>query len=219
MAQIETLEEAIEVILGQGKTIERLDTKLKTLSQQVNTQKEACDQMLVEANKAIDLSKHLFRVDHCGYIWTYDVEAKEYHKTEMRIGMAKLTPEAIDKLIKPLIVEAAQGFIKAAEDLQITKQDVLISGRNIKTINGQSILGEGNLTISAGDTPSDKTCGCPKHVFLTQEEYDALEVKEKGTLYFIVENKGDEGWTFGDNFPIILSGDWGFGDSFPIVLE
>lgn len=30
------------------------------------------------------------------------------------------------------------------------KQDTLVSGENIKTINGDSILGSGNLTISGG---------------------------------------------------------------------
>ena len=36
----------------------------------------------------------------------------------------------------------------------ITKQDTLISGTNIKTINGESILGEGNITISGYDDSS-----------------------------------------------------------------
>ena len=30
------------------------------------------------------------------------------------------------------------------------KQDKLISGSNIKTVNGQSLLGSGNITISGG---------------------------------------------------------------------
>ena len=34
--------------------------------------------------------------------------------------------------------------------LVTTKQDVLVSGTNIKTINGQSVLGSGNLVISGG---------------------------------------------------------------------
>lgn len=41
-----------------------------------------------------------------------------------------------------------------------TKQDILVSGTNIKTINGQTILGEGNIEIQGGgsgiaDAPSD----------------------------------------------------------------
>ena len=33
-----------------------------------------------------------------------------------------------------------------------SKQDTLVSGTNIKTVNGQSILGEGNIEISGGET-------------------------------------------------------------------
>jgi hypothetical protein len=33
-----------------------------------------------------------------------------------------------------------------------TKQDTLVSGTNIKTINGQSLLGEGNIEIQGGGT-------------------------------------------------------------------
>ena len=36
------------------------------------------------------------------------------------------------------------------------KQDVLIDGKNIKTINGESILGKGNLTIKDILTEADK---------------------------------------------------------------
>ena len=39
--------------------------------------------------------------------------------------------------------------LAAAEDLD-KKQPLLVSGKNVKTINGQSILGEGDLEISGG---------------------------------------------------------------------
>ena len=37
-------------------------------------------------------------------------------------------------------------------DLKYTKQDTLVSGTNIKTINNESILGSGNITIQGGGT-------------------------------------------------------------------
>ena len=37
-----------------------------------------------------------------------------------------------------------------------TKQDTLVSGTNIKTINGNSLLGSGNITISGGGGGTDK---------------------------------------------------------------
>lgn len=42
------------------------------------------------------------------------------------------------------------GHTKSIEDLGIAKQDALVSGTNIKTINNQSILGSGNISIEGG---------------------------------------------------------------------
>lgn len=38
-----------------------------------------------------------------------------------------------------------------------TKQDTLVSGTNIKTVNGSSLLGAGDLTIASGGTPGGTT--------------------------------------------------------------
>lgn len=45
---------------------------------------------------------------------------------------------------------ATASAVKAAYDLANGKQDKLVSGTNIKTINGESLLGEGNIVISSG---------------------------------------------------------------------
>lgn len=45
---------------------------------------------------------------------------------------------------------ATASAVKAAYDLANGKQDKLVSGTNIKTINGASILGSGNITIEGG---------------------------------------------------------------------
>jgi hypothetical protein len=39
---------------------------------------------------------------------------------------------------------------KAETSALATKQDTLVSGTNIKTVNGNSLLGSGDLTISGG---------------------------------------------------------------------
>ena len=41
---------------------------------------------------------------------------------------------------------------KAVYDSLATKQDTLVSGTSIKTINNESLLGSGNITISGGST-------------------------------------------------------------------
>lgn len=62
------------------------------------------------------------------------------------------------------------------------KQDVLVSGTNIKTINGNTILGNGNLTIEGGG-------GTINIIELTQEEYDALTEYSDNTFYVITDKE------------------------------
>lgn len=58
-----------------------------------------------------------------------------------------------------------------------SKQDTLISGENIKTINGESILGEGNISITGSENTS-QIYHWEKEVneqgVITKEEYDAI---------------------------------------------
>jgi hypothetical protein len=49
---------------------------------------------------------------------------------------------------------------------------------NLKTINGESIVGEGNITIEGENT---------NIIELTQEEYDNLEEKDGNTIYVITD--------------------------------
>lgn len=50
----------------------------------------------------------------------------------------------------------------AREQAVASKQDTLVSGRNIKTINGQSVLGEGNIAIQGGTSNWDDITGKPE---------------------------------------------------------
>lgn len=83
------------------------------------------------------------------------------------------------------------------------KQDALVSGTNIKTINGESLLGAGNITIEGGGTINiDQSVisgssnavsggavytqmGGLKLEKITQSAYDALATKDADTLYVI----------------------------------
>ena len=94
------------------------------------------------------------------------------------------------------------------------KQDTLVSGTNIKTINNQSILGSGNITIQGsggstdwgdiGGTLSDQTdlqnqlyetgiirintlSGSPMIWVGTETEYNNLATKYNNIFYFIKE--------------------------------
>lgn len=50
----------------------------------------------------------------------------------------------------------------AREQAVASKQDTLVSGTNIKTINGQSVLGEGNIAIQGGTSNWDDITGKPE---------------------------------------------------------
>ena len=97
------------------------------------------------------------------------------------------------------------------------KQDLLVSGTNIKTINNETILGPGNITVQGGgedgvgfddvSTQQDGTIVItltngdtitidlnhnhtqyPKYVYCSsQAAYDAINTKESDTLYLILE--------------------------------
>lgn len=68
------------------------------------------------------------------------------------------------------------------------KQETLLSGTNIKTINNESILGSGNITISGGGSGSSA-------VEVTQAEYDALVsggTLDPSVLYIITDAVGGD---------------------------
>lgn len=73
----------------------------------------------------------------------------------------------------------------ARERAVATKQDTLVSGQNIKTINGQSVLGEGNIAIQGGsggisDAPSDnKLYGRKNSQWTEIPSTDNLATKEE----------------------------------------
>ena len=61
------------------------------------------------------------------------------------------------------------------------KQDTLVSGTNIKTINNQSLLGSGNIEIQGGSG------GGSNIIELTQAEYDALTAYTEDAIYVITD--------------------------------
>lgn len=56
-----------------------------------------------------------------------------------------ITPEEVQGIVS----DYTYSKTEVDENLE-AKQDTLVSGTNIKTINGETILGEGDLTIEAG---------------------------------------------------------------------
>lgn len=93
------------------------------------------------------------------------------------------------------------GFLTSIPDEYVTetelnaglgnKQDTLVSGTNIKTVNGKSLLGSGNIDIESVSNPVTYGSGTQPQVHtilvVTQSEYDAISSKDPNTQYLIVE--------------------------------
>lgn len=93
------------------------------------------------------------------------------------------------------------GFLTSIPDEYVTetelnaglgnKQDTLVSGTNIKTVNGESLLGSGNIDIESVSNPVTYGRGTQPQVHtilvVTQSEYDAISSKDPNTQYLIVE--------------------------------
>lgn len=94
--------------------------------------------------------------------------------------------------------DAATSRIESVETSLGNKQDTLVSGTNIKTINSQSILGEGNIEVTIPDattatsgamSAADKTKldSISNEWTGTQSEFDALTTKDDNIIYYITE--------------------------------
>ena len=128
-----------------------------------------------------------------------DIDLSGYTTTAQTEEIERVTSRALNEL----------------HDSLSGKQETLVSGENIKTINGNSILGSGNIELDlSGYTTTAQTeelknklqvdeetvskalnelhedkvssTSIRTIVKLTQAEYDALTTKDENTLYCIV---------------------------------
>ena len=60
------------------------------------------------------------------------------------------------------------------------KQNTLVSGTNIKTINGETILGEGNITVG-GSTPANMVTTDTSQTITGVKTFETLKIKELNT--------------------------------------
>ena len=79
-------------------------------------------------------------------------------------------------------LNTVSGDVATVSGSVANKQDILVSGTNIKTINNTSLLGSGNIDIQGG--------GGQTVTSVTQAEYDALVVKDPDTFYIISDATG-----------------------------
>lgn len=84
----------------------------------------------------------------------------------------------------PQVLGASQ---QAQARSNIGAQEALVSGTNIKTINGESILGAGNITISGGSGGGGNVSSTTINtlVSISEADYEALATKDSSTLYIV----------------------------------
>ena len=136
--QIETLEQAIAVIGELENTTGRQSQTITQLKQLTESQKEECERLLRESQRAIDWAKHAYRVDHYGYIWSYDVDTEKYHKTNMRVCTPGIADEAIttDKLADKSITT------EKVADKAVTNDKIADKAVDTRTIGDKAVTEE-----------------------------------------------------------------------------
>lgn len=90
-----------------------------------------------------------------------------------------ITDTELNTTIAPLIINVTQGV----NSVEVEKYNKAKNSIYYKTINGESILGEGNIEIEGGGSGS----GTINIKELTQAEYDALTSYDDDTFYVITD--------------------------------
>lgn len=134
---------------------------------------------------------------------------KRYNGTsweEMPITADKATADGDGNTISTTYAKKANVYTNTETDSKLSaKQDKLVSGTNIKTINGSNILGSGNITISASvPTASSTTLGGIKIGFNNPSDLSAypvqLDISNKA--YVNIPIYYYEGATYGECYEI-----------------
>lgn len=87
-----------------------------------------------------------------------------------------------------------QRLVKYFRGLIGRKQDTLVSGQNIKTINGQSLIGPGNITIKGADIDHDLLFGAVTDIYVDTYDADVVTIA--------LDRNNSEGNTTGTYFDI-----------------
>lgn len=86
-----------------------------------------------------------------------ETKAQELYQPKGDYALKTEVPTKVSDLTNDAGYQTAEDITSATKDLATKtelegKQDVLVSGTSIKTVNGNSILGEGNIEIQGGST-------------------------------------------------------------------
>ena len=131
-----------------------------------------------------------------------------YTKTEVYNKLESYSKAEVDSLISGGGADLSDYYTKTEVDSLIpdisTKQDVLVSGTSIKTINGESVLGSGDLVISGGGT-IDLSDYYKKTETYSKVETDSLVDAKQDTLVSGTSIKTINGQSVLGNGNILIS--------------
>ena len=131
------------------------------------------------------------QLNNAGYVTSTQLNNAGY-VTAMDIDRAGYLQGETDPIFS---ASAASGITSSDISSWNSKQDELVSGTNIKTINNESILGSGNITIQGGGggTVPDNVVTSYDGTYiycLSQSDYDTLEQNQQldtDTFYYITD--------------------------------
>ena len=109
----------------------------------------------VSSAEAIDINNYYTKTEVNTALAAKANTATTYTKTEVDTALAnKADTSAVTEAITAAVsgkADTSSVYTKSEVDTALNaKQDTLVSGTNIKTINNESILGEGNIEIQGG---------------------------------------------------------------------
>jgi hypothetical protein len=89
---------------------------------------------------------------------------------------------------KPTTVSSFTNDANYVNAVQLeTKQNTLVSSTNIKTINGQSLLGSGNITITGGTGDGLYTNSVTLSTTSSNQEVDSFDITQYRTVKYLIQ--------------------------------
>ena len=139
--------------LNATKTVELTQAEYDALP---TTAKTSNSLFVITDAQGADLSNYYTKTETDGLLDT-KLDVTAYTPTDLSNYYTKSETSGATEISTALNAKAdtATTYTKTETDNAITaatstKQDTLVSGTNIKTINGETLLGEGNITIQGG---------------------------------------------------------------------
>lgn len=139
----------VSIDLSNYVTKTELQNQLQQTSEVIKTWVTTQDYTTTaEVNKMIEAASLSGDIDLSDYYTKDEIDNKGF--------ITSIPSEYITESELSNVTEQLKSYIDEKNNYQdskiASKQNTLISGQNIKTINGQSILGEGNIEIVGGET-------------------------------------------------------------------